>query len=532
MSNRKCPICGEMSLTKDGFTPGGKQRWGCYKGQKKDRRSCYTTTDPSKPARNQAGTTRKPAKTPIFKRARGKAQVFVVTCAQNGTPRHKPFYAALEQYCNHRNAELLVIPTRYKNPTSRWTSSQENADTWDVPQEHLLNTRFKLNRNIEVLGDIKTQPTAVDPLTGFESITAGESAILGHTKLQLRTVAAPQGRLPKILTTTGACTVPNYTDSKAGKLGEFHHTLGAAVVEVRGGAYHLRQINASKDGSFYDLETLYGADFSGGKPWRDPASRPLSLTMGDTHVRAIDKAVEKATFEGIIPQLKPKALVWHDLCDGYAFNHHAVKNPFAPVERAALGQSSVSKEVQDSLQYLNDRTPADTLSVIVPSNHNDFLQRWIESNDWRLVGPMDREFYLETALELTRLAAKGDGHQAERLNAYIYWAKRYFEENANVRVLDYDESCMLGNIEHGMHGHHGPNGSRGSVRNLRRIGVKSNTGHSHSPEISEGAYRAGTSTVLRMGYNLGPSSWLNTHILTYANSKRTLLNIIDGEWRL
>lgn len=526
---KKCPECGKLTLRRNGHTPGGKQRWLCASGDK-PRRVCYGTTDPDAPKRGQ--DSRPKGKVPVFRRSKGKTEIFVVTSAQNATPRHKPFYAALEQYCNHRNAQLLVIPTRYKNPTSRWTKSQENADFWHVPYEHLLNTRLKLNSNLEVLGDIKTQPTAVDPLTGFESITAGESAILGHTKLQLRTVAAPQGRLPKILTTTGACTVPNYTDSKAGKLGEFHHTLGAAVVEVRGKQFHLRQINADRNGSFFDLETLYGADWSGGKPVTDPVIRPLSLTMGDTHVRAIDPKVEKATFKEIVPQLKPLNLVWHDLCDGYAFNHHAVKNPFAPVERAALGQSSVKDEVTQSLQYLARNTPIDTTSWIVPSNHNDFLQKWIESNDWRFVGPQDREFYLSTALALTRLAAKGDGHQAERLNAYIYWASETFKNCPGIKVLDYDESCMIGKIEHGMHGHHGPNGSRGSVRNLRRIGVKSNTGHSHSPEISEGAFRAGTSTVLRMGYNLGPSSWLNTHILTYANSKRTLINIIDGEWRL
>jgi hypothetical protein len=520
-----------MTLRKDGRTPAGKQRYAC-RNWSDSGRYCYTTTNPKAAVRKQDGSTRRKAKPAIYHRQRGKTQVFVVTCAQNATPKHPQFYAALEQLCNDRDAQLLVIPTRYKNPTSRWSASQENADFWDVPKQHLLNTRFKLNRNLEVLGDIKTQPTATQPLTGFEGITAGESAILGHTKLQLRTIAAPQGRLPKILTTTGACTVPNYTDSKAGKLGEFHHTLGAAIVEVRGPRFHLRQINAAKNGSFYDLETLYGADFSGGKPWRDPSIRPLSLTMGDTHVRAIDPDVERATFKEIVPQLKPQALVWHDLCDGYAFNHHAVKNPFAPVERAALGQSGVKDEVIRSLDYLLLHTPPDTQSVVVPSNHNDFLQRWIESNDWRMISPMDREFYLETALALTRLAAKGDGHQAERLNAYIYWAKQHFAGMSRVKVLDYDESFMLGSIEHGMHGHHGPNGSRGSVRNLRRIGVKSNTGHSHSPEIDEGAFRAGTSTVLRMGYNLGPSSWLNTHILTYANSKRTLINIIDGEWRL
>lgn len=517
----KCPKCGKPMQR---WSPDGKPAWRCREGSG-DRKLCYSTRQTSNivKVRDFAGRTK--GKQPIFKRTRGKAEVFVVTCAQNATPVHKGFYASLRQYCNFRSAELLVIPTRYKNPTSRWTKSQENEDVWHVPDADLCNVRVKLCKNMEVIGDVKTQPTASQPLSGFEAITAGESGILGHTKLQLRTIAAPQGRLPKILTTTGACTVPNYTDSKAGKLGEFHHTLGAAVVEVRGNIFHLRQINADKEGSFYDLEmrcTPEGVDI---------ADRPLSITHGDTHVRAIDPVVDRLQGE-LVNALRPRHRVWHDLTDGYAFNHHLVKNPFAPIERSALGASSVRQEVWDSFEHVALRTPSDITSVIVPSNHNDFLQRWIESNDWRMVGSNDREFYLETALALARLAARGNGFQAERLNAFIYWAKQRFAKTKNVKVLEYDESCMIGNIEHGMHGHHGPNGSRGTVRNLRRIGVKSNTGHSHSPEIDEGAFRAGTSTFLRLGYNIGPSSWLNSDILTYANSKRTLINYINGEYRL
>jgi hypothetical protein len=83
-----------------------------------------------------------------------------------------------------------------------------------------------------------------------------------------------------------------------------------------------------------------------------------------------------------------------------------------------------------------------------------------------------------------------------------------------------------------MHGHYGPNGSRGNLKSFRRIGVKSVTAHEHSPGIDEGAYRVGTSTPLSRGYTHGPSNWLNTHALIYPNGKRTLINIIDGRWRL
>jgi hypothetical protein len=198
-------------MFRNGKTPGGTQRWMC------DARhgGCgYATTNPgSKVARGQDGRPQKnQLKAPQFKRKLGGVKRYVITAAQNATPVHDGFLAALKGYCKRNNAELLVIPIRYKNPSSVWTESQANEEVW-APElaPYLYNQRKKLNPNLVLLGDIKTVATAVSPLTGFEGITHGESGILGHTKLQLKTVPTPQNSLPKILTTTGAITMPNYT---------------------------------------------------------------------------------------------------------------------------------------------------------------------------------------------------------------------------------------------------------------------------------------------------------------------------------
>ena len=103
-------------------------------------------------------------------------------------------------------------------------------------------------------------------------------------------------------------------------------------------------------------------------------------------------------------------------------------------------------------------------------------------------------------------------------------------ENPDIQCLHMDESFTLGDIECGFHGHRGPNGARGTVKNLSLLGVKIITGHGHSPGIEGPHYRTGTSTVLRLEYTEGPSSWLNSHVVVYANGKRSLINIIDGEW--
>lgn len=521
MPNYICPKCGGKLVRHSRADSSGRQRWICRPG----REYCYSTTNPEGPKTDRAG--RKSKRPQRFKRAFEGAERFIVTAAQNATPVHEGFHKALQCACKALGAELVVIPQRYQNPTSRWTASQKNEEAWDVAvQPYLYNARKQLNSNLLLMGDIKTQPTASSPLTGFDGITGSSSGIFGHTKLQLRTVPTPQGRLPKILTTTGACTVPNYTDSRAGKLGEFHHTLGAVMVEVRGKEFHLRQINADRHtGAFIDLDKHYSAD---GVKAAGPA---LALSMGDTHVRAVDPAVVRATFGpgGIVEVLDPQVLAWHDLLDGDSINHHHDGNPFLAAHKRAFGLDNAEQEVLEAIDFLVAHTGG-RKSVVVPSNHDDFLQRWLSRADWRQ-DPTNAEFYLETALAMVR-QAKDRNTNAEKLNAFAYWIHKRIGYGDHIRCLKNDESFSVAGIELGMHGDHGPNGARGSLRNLRRLGTKSIIGHSHSPGIDEGAYQNGTSTKLRLGYNVGPSSWLNSHTVIYSNGKRCLINIINGKWRL
>lgn len=453
-----------------------------------------------------------------------KTKCFLITAAQNATPVHAGWWATLNRIAEAKGAELLVIPLRYKNPTSRWTGSQQNAEWWAAEvRPYLWNARRALCKNLAILGDLKIQPTASDPLTGADALSHASSGIIGHTKVQLRAIPTPSSKMAKLLTTTGACTVENYTDSRAGRIGEFHHSLSAVIVELDGNRFHLRHIHWSqKHKSACDLAQRFTP---GGM---ELAPAPLALVMGDTHVDYVDPEVDKATFgtDGIVDWLEPEYLVWHDLLDGYSCNPYHMGKPLNAVAKRAAGADNVRREVERAIDFVRSRSK-DATSIIVPSNHNDFLRRWVDRTDWRQ-DPENAAFYLETALALvrgTRLTARG----TEYPDPFAYWFRKAGIENA--RVLDPDESFVLGGVELGMHGEAGPNGARGSARNLRRIGVRSIIGHSHAPAIDEGCYQVGTSTRLRLEYNRGPSAWLNTHCVLHADGKRQLVNIIDGEWR-
>jgi hypothetical protein len=462
----------------------------------------------------------------VFERPLPKgAKRFIHVAAQNATPVHKDWWAILRIMAAALEAEILVIPLRYKNPTSQWTGSQQNAEHWDAAvRPYLWNARKSLNKNVMVLGDLKIQPTASDPLTGADALSHAASGIIGHTKLQMRCIPTPSHRMAKILTTTGACTVANYTDSRAGRLGEFHHSLSAVLVEIDGSRFFLRHLHYdAKGNSCTDLDTRYTPVGYGKAP------PPLAIIMGDTHVDFIDPAVERATFGagGMVDILRPRYKIWHDLLDSYSCNPHHKGNPFNAIAKRAVGADAVRAELNRAIEFVKART-GKAISVIVGSNHNDFLRRWIVANDWRL-DPTNAEFYLETALAMvrgTKISPKG----TEYPDPFTYWAER--ANLPNVRVLKDDESLILGGVEVGMHGDRGPNGARGSIKNLRRIGVKSIIGHSHSPGIDEGAYQVGTSTRLRLEYNHGASSWLNAHCILHEDGKRQIVVIVDGKWRL
>lgn len=458
-----------------------------------------------------------------FARSIPRCKRYLVTAAQNATPVHDLFWETLTKAAAHMGAELIVIPLRYQNPTSVF--ADKDQDWWvEEVEPYLYNGRRKLHPFLTVLGNVKVQPTATHPLTGFEGMTGPESCIIGHTKLQLKTVAVPSSLYPKLMTTTGACTKANYTDSRAGKTSEFHHHLGATLVELSSKYFHIRQINADKnDGSFIDWDTLYTATGP------VPAPPPAAIVLGDVHVRVNDPDVDAATFGpgGIISTLNPVKIIAHDVSDGQSHNPHDAHDPFIQSALARSGKTDIRQELEEVVAWINARVPGREV-FIVNSNHHDFLRRWMVKADWK-TDQENAEFYLETALAMVK-SARTLPNGPTYLDPFPYWLQR-LGVAANVHVLGKNEGLMISGIECGMHGHWGPNGSKGTLKNLARLGTKVISGHRHGPGIEEGHYGVGTSSYRRLSYMAGPSSHMNTHCLIYANGKRTLVSVVDGEYR-
>jgi len=457
---------------------------------------------------------------------RKRRRKYVITCAQNATPAFDAGLASLRTYCREEGAELIVIPIRYHNATSVWTKTDEDQNWW-APSlaADLVDSRVELCANLVLLADVRIQPTAVRPTSGIETFCGGQSIIIGHPKLEVATIPTPQHHLAKIIHTTGAITVDNYTDSKAGKKGEHHHAFGAVVVEIEGDRFHLRQINMDDDGSFYDLDAMYSGDtVERGIPIE-------ALVLGDLHERFVDPGVVRATFGagGMTETLRPKAVVFHDVMDFHSQNHHHARKVFTKIAKHRGDRSSVEDEVNECAAFIDRHAQDGQRVVFVPSNHPDALARWVEDSDWK-EDPENAEFYLKTALAMAESARMSDSG-ASYLDPFVYWMRQKLGSAAQCEFPARDESVMIAGIECGMHGDKGPNGARGAIRGFGRIGVRSIIGHSHTPGVMDGVYQVGTSSRLRMEYNAGPSSWMHCHCAVYRNGKRSLLWVVDGHWR-
>ncbi len=450
------------------------------------------------------------------------SRTYIITWAQNGTAVDKGFWSCLQTFRTTRKATLVVIPGRYKNPTSRWEAARLGEERWSAEvAPYLKHDRGVLCPNLRCYADIKVQPTASTPLSGFEVFLGKSSGIFGHPKRQLAVVPTST-RHPRIMVTTGACTVKNYSDSKAGKKGSAHHVIGAVVVEVEDdGTYFIRHVTKGRgDGSFIDLDTRYTPT---GAEQAPPAE---SLTLGDWHSGRVRGPALAAT-RGLFECLRPKHLVLHDFLDFRSRNHHERSMRAAYENR----DKQVATEVAHACTELEGLTRwgrGEHRVHVVRSNHDEAFERWLEEAQPR-VDPVNAPYYhavwARVYAEYNRTGSYPDVFELE------YRGRGgVVKRGGDVHFLKRNESLKIAGVEHGFHSDKGPNGARGSLRAFSKLGCKVNIGHGHTPGWLDGAVMAGVMDVDH-GYNGLPSSWLVAHIATHADGKRQVVICIRDRFR-
>lgn len=446
---------------------------------------------------------------------------FFCTSAVSNCRADPGFLSAVERWRDDRQGKITVNPVRYANPRTRREMEKETSGEWWDPalEDYMLEDEIRPHEYLAIM-TAKAQATANNPLPPrIDGRTKHRSAIFGHPQLAMRTVPTPQAKLPKLMYSSGAITEKFYSDTVSGDMADFHHSLAGVIAEIRGDRFHLREV--IWDGqSFIDCDKRYYADRI------EDAPPPLALDMGDIHVGLHAQNVMEATFEredSIYNTLHPERVILHDLFDGKSVNPHEAANRLTRAANFRRGNTNLYNELRD-VGYFLDNLPADLEVVVVPSNHDDFLNRWLQRGE-KMVEPENLELYHRFCSELLA---------RERATGVLPAALPVALEghyDREVRFLKIDESFRLMGVELGMHGHLGPNGARGSVKNLARIGTRSIIGHGHGPWIWQGCNMVGMSAIYRHGYNVGPSGWLQSHTLLHANGYRQATHIVKNYWR-
>lgn len=454
-------------------------------------------------------------------------QKIVVTSVVWGCEVNHDFLETLKIYCSANNAVLVIIPIVYQHYT-QMTPLTDFANEETALKPFLVYNNFHFGNNVKVMGAFRLNAALENPLSGLDSLCKGNSLVFGHPQVALKTVATHSLDHAPILTTTGCLTEPNYSDTKQGYKASFNHKYAAVVIEKSDEDFFIRHLHFD-DEKVYDIDRVYTKN--GHSRYNDQC---LALVTGDEHVFAIDNSVVLATYlnnNSITKTLRPKFIFRHDVLDCYSISHHHRKNLFVQFAKHHSPAGNLENELEETLSFVTYTTPKDSKTVIVSSNHNDHLLRWLNECDPK----QDHEnailyhHLMYLMLENTEFVPEHGTRYPDPFQ--LYAEKIYKIDEEKIQFLDRNETFKIGGIELSSHGDIGKNGSRGSARQFAQFEEKYVIGHSHSPAIEKGAYQVGLSARKNLEYNQGASSWSHCHCIVYPNGSRQLLFIRNGKWK-
>lgn len=435
---------------------------------------------------------------------------YLISSAQNNTPPNIDFLKNMEAYCEFLGGQIIIVPHRYKNPTSVFSKDDKENEFWHPSVVKYLNAnRICLNSNLIVLGDIKIQPTNCNPLNGIQGISANKSCILAHPTLHFKTMHVLEGYDKKFMMTTGSVTKENYTDTLLGKKGEFNHAYSFVLVEiVDDKKFHCRVVTANSSGSFIDL--FYKVSNQN----IDKIDNCGAIIFGDIHVGDHNEKVVNSAIE-LCKNIKPNNIILHDLFNGKSINHHELDNPFIQYELEKNNKNSLKKEIEEMLNWLEQLEEFNV--SVVKSNHDDFVSKWL-LQDWRKMKTCkNSQEYMKYASILL------EGKAENGIISYIINNKF-----PKIKCLGTNDSLIVNSWELAQHSNVGKSGTRGSFESYSSLSIKSVIGHGHTATRKMGTIMVGTFTNLRVGYNNGPSNWINSMVIIH-NDKKAQLIIMDED---
>lgn len=493
----------------------------------------------------------------------GGRGVYIVTAAQFGARPNRDVIRALKRRkkeiervgkAEGLKCHLVVMPIQYgtthkkdKNTNMYHLVTQLASDIAHDEEIDIVYAeevdRVKLSDKIW-LNTSRIRPTINRPLTGFNQHGGKASQVFAHPKMDVIPVPVDNDGLPKLLMCTGSVTYPFYKDEKTGRLAKENHCWGAIEIEVEAdGRYHVRQLLSNERGEFYGVDRkLYT---SAGV--RKKSRCVDSLVLGDWHTGSTDPVVRHLTFMkgGIIDTLRPANIFIHDFIDSFSVSHHDEADATLMSLKAEQGLLSLKAELDGGIEEILFmlKNAHGAVLKFVTSNHDEHVDRWlkesraIKKNDWH-----NMSIYHE-------LASLKLNHKRKHPHSRLHVAALYMLEKLKARLSEKEMKRVVfierdETVEHpigvgakeqiklDMHGDKGISGARGNIFSFANNAMRLVVGHTHALAIFGPVWRVGTSTLLDLGYNDGPSNWTHTHCIIFDNGQRMLINIVNGKWHM
>jgi len=458
-----------------------------------------------------------------------KNKRFVITTAVSGQKAHQGFLDSIRFYCDENNAKLLILPSH--DPAHNLDNEIDWTFDPTILEDDIVFEETSLNSNFFISG-IRVTAKQINPITGLSELSQTKGSFISASPKQfLEFDAVSASKFPHARMTSGACTLPNYASDRGNSqrtsyIANFQHTIGAVIVEIEDeNIYHFRQIQADADGKFCDL----GYEYSPKKARKLTGDEAPVLVMGDYHAGEHDETAVGAWTE-LINQLGIQEVVFHDMFNGVSVNPHEEEDMMLRSERARKGLNVLTNELVLTSKEFDRILGLKSVKkgVVVKSNHDDMIDRWLRkakyAND-----PANFEFGTELAANIQAASRQGIKKDFFKTGLELTVNPKHINKLAWLTV---DTDYVVGGIHLGAHGDKSANGARGSIKGLAKSYPRCVIGHSHTPGIFKGAFQVGTTSLLRLGYNKGPSSWVHCSCLVYRNGQRQLVNSINGAWKL
>jgi hypothetical protein len=481
-----------------------------------------------------------------------KAKGLIVTSAQFGTVLNIEVFNAFKRYADHLGYTLIVLPIKYGAIKTVYQEELDKRVLTSTFDEALKG--YMLFEDLSFAGDmlnlnvIRLRPTLTRFLTDPICERGGNaSQIFAAPKLELEMRPRLLHDYPKAIMTTGAVTHPSYNvdnlgqQDRSGEIARAEHTYSAIIVEFSSSkTFHFRQLLATTKGEFYDIDPV-----KGGAVYVTPKSiehRPddvVAAVLGDWHTLKTHADVRKITFEDMLPALKPKHVILHDLFDGNSISHWEERQASRRAYKAPRQDDSIEKElnaVVAELKWMHERMPGAKLHVIA-SNHNEFLRQCIEDLRWsRDNANLAIGAKIFDALQEDMKARGLEAFELSPMDPVNWWIDNQkipgVVTHSRRSKLILPEGPESKKILLSLHGDIGPRGQRASALGaFRKWNQWIIIGHSHDAAILGPIWRVGTSGHLVEHYVSGPATnWTHTHALVYANGQRQLINIMNGTY--